>query len=221
MSALLAAVAGGIVGLDGTSFPQAMISRPLVAGALAGWLAGMPAEGAFIGAVIEAFHLAILPIGAARYPEAGTATVAATFGYAWAAPADAGAGLLLTLVFALIWERLTGASVTLQRRINEVILAARGGVRTARGVEMRHIGAMAVDFARAALATVAGAAIGWLWLDVVVPFWTLGPAPARGLVLAAAAGVAAAVLRVFGGWTERWKLFVAGAASGLLVLLIR
>jgi len=221
MSGLIAALAGGVVGLDGTSFPQAMISRPLVAGALAGWLAGIPAEGALIGAVIEAFHLAILPIGAARYPEAGTATVAATFAFAWAAPADPGAGLLLALVFALIWERVTGASVTLQRRVNEVILAARGGVRTARAVEVRHLFAMAIDFARAAITSLAGAAAGWLWLDVVAPLWTLGPSPAHGLVLAAAAGAAAAVLRVFGGWTGRWKLFLAGTASGLLVLLIR
>jgi hypothetical protein len=79
---------------------------------------------------------------------------------------------------------------------------------------------MAIDFARGSLATLAGAAAGWLWIDVLAPLWTLGASPARGLVLAGAAGAAAAVLRVFGGWSERWKLFLAGSASGLLVLLI-
>ena len=70
------AIIGGIVGLDATSFPQAMLSRPLVAGALAGLVFHRPLEGMLIGAVIEIFDLSNLPIGAARYPDSGTATVA-------------------------------------------------------------------------------------------------------------------------------------------------
>ena len=57
---------GGLVGLDATSFPQFMFSRPLIAGTLAGLLFGQPAEGMLIGALIEIFDLAILPVQ--RFP---------------------------------------------------------------------------------------------------------------------------------------------------------
>jgi PTS system mannose-specific IIC component len=221
MNWAVAAVLGGVVGLDGISFPQAMISRPLVAGALAGWIAGMPQEGVMLGAVLEAFHLAILPIGASRYPESGTATVAATIAYVWAAPIDTGAGILLALVFALAWERLTGASVTVLRHANERILAWRGGARSARGIEARHLLAMAADLVRGAVVTLAGAGAGFLWLELLEPLWSSGPVLTRGVVVAAAAGTAAAALRVFGGWAARWKLFVAGLACGLLLLVVR
>src|SRR5512147_1704047 len=69
------ALLGGILGLDVVSFPQAMISRPLVAATLAGVLIGHPAGGLLIGAVLELIALETLPFGASRYPEWGSASV--------------------------------------------------------------------------------------------------------------------------------------------------
>ena len=71
-------VLGGIAGVDATSVAQTMISRPFIAATLTGLLVGRPEEGALLGAILELFALVILPVGAARYPEAGTAAVAAT-----------------------------------------------------------------------------------------------------------------------------------------------
>jgi mannose PTS system EIIC component len=69
MTGLLAIMLlGGFVALDATSFPQVMISRPLVAGALTGFVLGDPVAGALVGGLLEVFHLSVLPIGAARYP---------------------------------------------------------------------------------------------------------------------------------------------------------
>jgi mannose/fructose/N-acetylgalactosamine-specific phosphotransferase system component IIC len=221
MSWGVAWVVGGVLGLDGTSFPQAMLSRPIAAGAIAGWIAGDPAQGVLIGAVLEAFYLAILPIGAARYPEAGTATAAATFAWAWAQPADATLGLLLIIAFALAWERITGGSVTLQRHLNHAILGARGGAGTAAGVEARHLLAMVADFARGGTVTLAGALAGVLWLRVIEPLSVLDGATAMGVVIAAAAGTAAAAMRVFGGLSARWRYFLAGLVVGALVLVVR
>jgi mannose/fructose/N-acetylgalactosamine-specific phosphotransferase system component IIC len=216
-----AALLGGIIGLDATSFPQSMVSRPIVAGALAGWLVGQPAEGALMGAILEAFHLAILPIGASKYPESGTAAAAAAFAFAWANAANTDVSILLALAFALSWERLTGGSVNVQRRINEFVVTARGGARSAGQVERRHFLAMMLDFLRGSTVTMAGAGAGVLWLRVVDPVWQLGPGLAQGAIFAAAAGTAAAALRVFGGFTARWKLFAAGLATGMIVLLLR
>jgi mannose/fructose/N-acetylgalactosamine-specific phosphotransferase system component IIC len=218
---LAAALLGGIVGLDGTAFPQAMISRPIVAGAIAGWIVGQPLEGAMMGAMLETFHLAILPIGAARYPESGTAAAAAACAFAWANASNTAVSLLLALAFSLVWERLTGGSVNVQRRVNEYVVALWGGPHTTGAVERRHLLAMLLDFMRGATVTMAGAGAGVLWLRVMDPIWNLGPGFAGGVIVAAAAGTAAAAIRVFGGWTARWKVFVAGLCTGLLFLLVR
>ena len=66
---------GAIIGLDVVSFPQAMISRPLVAATVAGLLLGDPAGGLLVGATLELIALETLPVGASRYPEWGSASV--------------------------------------------------------------------------------------------------------------------------------------------------
>ena len=80
------ALIGGMVGLDATSFPQAMISRPLVAASLTGMLLGHPVAGIALGAVLETFALVVLPVGAARYPETGTAAVSAAAAFSLLTP---------------------------------------------------------------------------------------------------------------------------------------
>ena len=69
------ALLGGVLGLDVVSFPQAMISRPLVAATLAGALIGEAASGVLLGAALELIALETLPFGASRYPEWGSASV--------------------------------------------------------------------------------------------------------------------------------------------------
>src|SRR5687767_15880923 len=120
MSWISLALVGGVVGLDATSFPQAMLSRPLIAATLAGWVFGRPGAGLLIGALIELFSLVILPFGAARYPESGTAAAAAAAAYAATDPTGPTEPLLLlAVVFALAWEHVAGASVIFVRRVKD------------------------------------------------------------------------------------------------------
>ena len=69
------ALLGGVLGLDVVSFPQAMISRPLVAATLGGALLGQASSGLLLGAALELIALETLPFGASRYPEWGSASV--------------------------------------------------------------------------------------------------------------------------------------------------
>ena len=69
------ALLGGLLGLDVVAFPQAMISRPLVASTLTGALVGYPENGLIVGATLELIALETLPFGASRYPEWGSASV--------------------------------------------------------------------------------------------------------------------------------------------------
>jgi len=71
------AILGGLLALDATSVGQFMISRPLVAGTLAGWWLGDPGLGLEIGAILELFYLAGVPAGGSRVPETGSASVVA------------------------------------------------------------------------------------------------------------------------------------------------
>ncbi|MDQ3136008.1 MAG: PTS sugar transporter subunit IIC, partial [Gemmatimonadota bacterium] len=106
---------GTVVGLDLVSVPQAMLSRPLVAGTVAGWLAGDVQAGLRVGTVLELFALDVLPIGAVRYPDYGPATVVAA---AVAAGAPWELGLGLSVGVGLVLAVLGGWSLQLVRRWN-------------------------------------------------------------------------------------------------------
>ena len=83
---------GTVTALDLVSVPQAMLSRPLVAGTVAGWLAGDIEAGLRVGVLFECFALDVLPIGAVRYPDYGPATVVAA-ALAAGAPWEFGLGI--------------------------------------------------------------------------------------------------------------------------------
>lgn len=215
-------ILGALVGLDSTAFPQVMFSRPLVAGTLAGLAFGRPLQGLLVGTALEVFALVILPVGAARYPEAGTGAVAAAVAFVQsAAYAPAAPLLLLAVVFGLAWERIAGFSVILLRRENE-LLVARDALHPpgAREVERRHLGAMTIDLLRGAIIALAGSLTGMLLLRVLGSSWALGPRTAVGLLTVAAAGVLAAALPLFGGFRDRRAAFVLGLLCGSLLLLI-
>jgi mannose/fructose/N-acetylgalactosamine-specific phosphotransferase system component IIC len=213
---------GGVVGLDATSFPQAMLSRPLVAGALAGLVFSRPLEGMLIGAVIEIFDLSNLPIGAARYPDSGTATVAGVgaFGMAGLPELHSGA-LLLAVVFSLLWEYVTGISTVFERHLNERLLMPKHDPRsmTDQTVERVHILSTSLDFVRAALLALTGTLIGALLLPNVVHDWRGGLMLGSGSIAVAAAMMLAGAIGLFGGLKERRVLFLLGAVCGSLILL--
>ena len=86
-------VLGAVLGLDAVSFPQAMLSRPIVASTLGGAVVGDPLSGLLAGAALEFVALETLPVGASRYPEWGSASVVGdcasvspcVFVFSWAA----------------------------------------------------------------------------------------------------------------------------------------
>ncbi len=217
MSWLAVALFGGFVGLDATSFPQVMISRPLVTGALTGALFGRPAEGLVLGFIVEAFALIILPVGAARYPESGTATVAATSAYVAVAPPGLVPGTLaLAVVFALAWEWLAGVTVVLQRRNNGRILLRQGGV-PARQLERRHLAAMTTDFVRGAVVSLGGALVGYVLLGLLAPLWALPEASTLAVLAVLVAAMVGTAVPLFGGLRARRIALLCGLAAGVVL----
>lgn len=60
---LSVSVLGGLIGLDRTALGQFMISQPVVAGPLIGWILGDAGTGLVIGAVLEMLWVMDMPIG--------------------------------------------------------------------------------------------------------------------------------------------------------------
>lgn len=149
---------GTVVALDLVSVPQAMLARPLVAGGVAGALAGDFEAGLRVGAVLELFALDVLPIGASRYPDYGPGTVAA------AAGAALQGGLLhetlgLWGVLALVLAGLGAWSLVVLRHANAAAVQRAGAALAAaeRGVAARlQLGGLLRDAGRGLLLTALG-----------------------------------------------------------------
>jgi PTS system mannose-specific IIC component len=74
----LAGLVAILAGLDRVALVQIMISRPLVAGPLTGWLLGNPMAGLEVGMLLELLWLGRLPVGAAIPPDDTQVAVGAT-----------------------------------------------------------------------------------------------------------------------------------------------
>jgi mannose/fructose/N-acetylgalactosamine-specific phosphotransferase system component IIC len=222
MSWVTLGLIGGVVGLDATSFPQVMLSRPIVAGTAAGLAFGRPGAGLLVGAFVEIFSLVILPFGAARYPESGTATAAAAAAYASVEPAGAAEPiLLLAVVFALAWEQVAGASVIFVRRLNERLVPNTGAAFDHRQVTTRHLLAMMIDFIRGVWAVVLGAVTGIALLRVFSSILPTNPQVSVGIIVIGGAAMLGAALPLFGGLRQRWLSLTLGIVCGVILLLWR
>ncbi len=214
---LLLTLLGGWVAADGTGLGQFMVSRPLVAATLAGWLVGEPVAGAAAGLVLEVFNLTVLPVGAARYPEPGPAAVAvgAVFG-----TSDQHAVTLLTaVVFALVWGSMSGATVRLFRKANSRLLhAATEGIETESSLERRHVSAILLDLLRGAVLTAAALILLHHAVGMVSAHSLSIEQTARMVLRLSVVLLLASALRLFG---RRVGYVAVGAAAGLLILVLR
>ncbi len=205
------ALIGGLLGLDGTSVGQFMISRPLVVGTVVGGLLGDAPTGAAIGALLELYLIVSFPTGGARFPDGASATVAA----AAAAVAGDGAGALpIACMIGLVWGQLGGWSVWLIRRRNERMVPR--GPCEPKDVVRFHLGAIAVDFFRGALVAGSGAALGQWMAPVLVRSWPLELGASWALVLAGGAVSAGVLARDLGRTKRQLGWLALGVFGGLV-----
>lgn len=205
---------GTLVGLDLVSVAQSMIARPFVAGFVAGVLLGDPAAGLRIGVLLELFALDVLPVGAARYPDYGPATVAAAVILA-GAPWELGLGLSATV--GLLLAVLGGWSLQWLRRANARAIqrhAAALAAGESGTIRRLQYGGLARDALRSALLTAVGlaAAVGARSLELDRRTAVALTLVALGAGLAAALG--GALRRAGTGTRLRW--LAAGLALGAL-----
>lgn len=210
---------GVVTGLDLVSVLQGLLSRPLVAASVAGWLMGNGTAGLLAGMVLELYALDVLPIGAARYPDWSVASVAGGAAAALA-PDQLAVGLagLVALPLAALggWtlqqlRRRNAASV--QRRLARVAAGDAGAIW-----ELQRNGML-----RDALRSFVLASIGVGAAVLVARVHWAASRDAHWLSWAVlAGGIASALggaLRSSGGTRRRW--LILGLASGCVVVWLR
>ena len=224
VEALPIALLGALLGLDVVSFPQAMVSRPIVAATLAGALIGNPVPGLLIGVVLEMIALDTLPFGASRYPEWGSAAVVGGALFAAQPPAMPGA-LPASVLAALLTASISGWSMVVLRRI----IASRLE-RTRDRIEEGsrdalisfHLSGMSMDLLRGALVTTTAMLIFRPLVRAIVAVWGSESAPSRAVVVVVAAIVAGGALwKVFHSVRHILWFFLAGLVAWTLILVMR
>jgi len=209
-------VLGALSGLDVVAFPQAMLSRPIVAATAAGALAGNPLGGLTIGVALEFFALEAMPFGSSRYPEWGSAAVIGGVLFGRVEDGTAGA-MTVAVLIALIAAGIGGTSMHLLRRLNAAV-ARRQQARIARGsgsaVTVVQLTGLTIDLIRAGLVTALILAIAIPLYDRALASFVSAPVISRAVVVGTASAVGlAAIWKVTQSTAgARWYLL-----SGLLV----
>jgi mannose/fructose/N-acetylgalactosamine-specific phosphotransferase system component IIC len=216
------ALLGAILGLDVVSFPQAMISRPIVASTLAGTLGGSASDGLLAGVFLEMMALETLPVGASRYPEWGTASVVGGALYV-SRRGDATSALLFAMLGAMITAWVGGWSMYALRRLNgrwtkRALPALEAG--DASVVTWLQLRGLTADLTRGFVLTA-------LALTVLVPLTALAVANGHGdsatiravLVAVAASIAGSAAWKLSHGSKHGPWFFIGGLAIGCAMLL--
>jgi mannose/fructose/N-acetylgalactosamine-specific phosphotransferase system component IIC len=218
------AMLGAVLGLDVVSFPQAMISRPLVAATAAATLLGEPGRGLLVGATLEMFALETLPFGASRYPEWGSAAVVSGGLFAMHGDASPG-GLTVAVLAGLVCAWIGGWSMVQLRKLNARFARARheavasGSKRVVEGLQVFGLTA---DLVRGGVLTAITLVVFTPAQAWVLGTWDTDPRVSRAVVVAVAASVAAGAVWkvVHAAPGARW-LLLAGIAVGLALLVSR
>jgi PTS system mannose-specific IIC component len=218
------ALLGGVLGLDVVSFPQAMISRPLVAATLAGALIGQSAGGLLLGAALELIALETLPFGASRYPEWGSASVVGGAIFASHPSHPAGAMTLATLA-ALATTWIGGWTMVKLRELNAVWARQRRDALEAgaRGsVVSLQLQGMTADFLRGAALTALAYTLLAPLAAACIALWSVDARISRCVIVGLAASVAGgAAWKLFHSTVGARWFFVGGLGLGLFLLFVR
>lgn len=210
---------GVVVGMDLTTVPQIGLSRPLVAGAVAGLLLGDVQAGLMIGAVLELFALDVLPVGASKYPDYGLGAIA---GATVLANAPIALGLGLAVFVGLTVAYIGGKGIHVVRTGNTADVAARArDIDSGRAsvVNLLHARGLLRDAVRAAAVTGIGIVLALLARN-------LGPPSTRVAVMATLVALGAALASSMGGAvnvagrTPGVRMYIIGGTIGLAWLVM-
>lgn len=218
------ALLGAVLGMDVVTFPQMMISRPIVAATVAGAFIGNAPAGLMMGAVLELLALEMLPFGASRYPEWGSASVVGGALFA-SFPQPLAGTLAASLFAALATAMLSGKSMVWLRRMNASIASREraeldsGSRRAVNGLQLFGLTA---DLIRGGLVTLVAMLVFQPLTRAIVNAWgTSGRFSRSAVVVIVAAVSAGAIWKIFHAVSKARLLFLAGLVAGAIAVVMR
>ena len=142
------ALVGGIIGLDRTAAGQFMISQPIVAAPLAGWLLGDATAGLIIGAMLELIWVLDMPVGGFVPADATVSAVTATAVAALTCPGGAPRSVLgFSILLSLGTVPFTMMADTYVRSWNSRLVdAAHAGANAERSLSRAHLTGLCAFF---------------------------------------------------------------------------
>ena len=218
------ALLGAVLGLDVVSFPQAMVSRPIIAATIGGAFLGHAGLGLIVGAALELIALETLPFGASRYPEWGSASVVG--GAIFATQPDQTAGALCVAVLAALATAWIGGWTMHVHRQTIAKWARRlrrgleaGSPRTVVGLQLFGL---TMDLLRGFLLTGLAIAAFHPIARASLATWSVDSRLSRAVVVTMAAIVAgAASWKLFNTFVAARLIFLGGLGAGLAMLAFR
>ncbi len=214
---------GALLGLDAVSFPQAMISRPIVAATLGGALVGEVGKGLLVGVILELFALETLPFGASRYPEWGSASVVG--GALFGMQPDVSPGAIAVSTFAALFTAFIGGWSMVQHR--KLIAHWAGNLReqiaagSTDAIISLQLRGLTSDIVRGALMTFVALLVFVPLTKIVLVTGTFDTVSARNLVVAAAGAVGAgAIWKVVHTTKGAPWYFLGGLVAGGTLLFV-
>ncbi|HJR63560.1 MAG TPA: PTS sugar transporter subunit IIC [Gemmatimonadaceae bacterium] len=219
----LLAAGGALIGLDVVSFPQAMISRPVVAATIGGAVLGSPAQGLLLGVVLELIALETLPIGASRYPEWGSASFvgSALLTHHW--PTITIPALVVIVLLTVGVAYIGGWSMYVLRRVNGKLanrmLPDLDAGSSSAVVRLQLLGVTG-DFLRGFIVSLGALLVIPPSMRAILQRWDAPDTFALAVLAALAIAVAmSAAWKSFHGTAHALWFFAAGLVVGLSLLV--
>lgn len=214
---------GGLLALDTTAILQSLISQPLAACTILGWLAGNPELGLKIGFLLQLLWLGDLPVGAAKVPEGNVGSmVGALIAFHLLEFQDTHPHLLIFLVvlYALLFSYVGTKSVGILRnwniRLFDKALAAASSGQTSALAKI-NITALVIHFALISaiiyLAVLIGEAVFSAILQLIPTSWDYYARFTEAVVLG---GGVALTVTLFRGRKIRQVLMVSMVIGALI-----
>ncbi len=228
---------GFVVGLDTTAAFQIMVSQPLVACTLLGWMMGDPVSGALVGGVTQLLWMGKLPMGAAAFPDGnlGSLVAAALVLHFRNRMALDGVGVLLAL--GVMWGALTawagGRTTIIKRKIHTRWAAwfeAQAQQGKLRAYSRGHWLVTLWNGLIGALSAVLFFMVGSVLLSIIIPERGTPLLPAQihrvghlipYLLLSVGLAQIMILLPDTSVRFKRWGLMAAGVVAGLLLWKVR
>ncbi|MEW6380085.1 MAG: PTS sugar transporter subunit IIC [bacterium] len=145
---------GGLINLDDVSLTQIMISQPVVAAPLLGWMFGDLHAGLVIGAFLELMMVYLLPIGCSVPLDGSMAAVIAAGICLLAGPFFPGSreslislAILLAIPFSILAQRVSILVRKANGRICDQVQAAVTG-KTSRKIDLLHFSGIGLFYLR-------------------------------------------------------------------------